>query len=288
MNKTVVQLPTPATAAAQSQPILVRRIRFLADVAPGTKVRRAFVQPRACLAVDEAADFADLLVQNSWSELKDQLIVVQFGGAGAEAKKFSESLVPTPDHRDAVATAAFAVNGQNIQWRPGFALVQGPMDGFESVVAALTEFAFYEDELRKLERALDIREIDAQADVTRAHRIRLRDRRHWRRIGETIENLYSMRLSYARLESQLVKTSRSLARDSRAVMARLLSETEIETRMEAVSNRLEAFEDLYEGANDRIAEYRWYLSSGWMEGAIIFLLVVEVALLGFEIYLRLP
>ena len=286
MNKTVVQLPAGPTAAVHSQPI-VKRIRFLPDAGPRAKVRRTFVQPRVCFAVDEAANFADLLGQNSWSELRDQLIVVHFCRAGAETKKFSESFMRTPDHHDGVVTAAFAVNGQSIQWRPGFALVEGPIDGFESVVAALTEFAFYEDELRKVEHAMDTWEIDASADVTRAHRIRLRDRRHWPRIEETIENLYSMRLNYARLESQLLKTPQSLARDSRAVMARLLSETEIETRLEAVSNRLEALQDLYEGANDRIAEYRWYLSSGWMEGAIMFLLMVEVALLGFEIYLRL-
>jgi hypothetical protein len=57
--------------------------------------------------------------------------------------------------------------------------------------------------------------------------------------------------------------------------------------MEAASNRLEAFEDLYEGATDRIADYRWYRSGEWLEVGIIFLLLVEIALLGFEIYRHL-
>ncbi len=68
---------------------------------------------------------------------------------------------------------------------------------------------------------------------------------------------------------------------------RLIDEAEVDTRLEAASNRLEAFEDLYEGANDRIADYRWYLSSEWLEVAIIFLLLVEVAMLGFQIHRHL-
>ena len=68
---------------------------------------------------------------------------------------------------------------------------------------------------------------------------------------------------------------------------RLIDEAEVDTRLEAASNRLEAFEDLYEGANDRIADYRWYLSSEWLEVGIIFLLLVEVAMLGFQIHRHL-
>jgi hypothetical protein len=70
-------------------------------------------------------------------------------------------------------------------------------------------------------------------------------------------------------------------------MMRLIDEAEVDTRLEAASNRLEAFEDLYEGANDRIADYRWYLSSEWLEVGIIFLLLVEVAMLGFQIHRHL-
>jgi hypothetical protein len=289
MNKSVVQLPNLAGVAGQSQVIAVKRVRFQTEAAPGIKARRAFVQPRPCFAVDEVVELADIPRQQPWPEPTDELVVVMVAGAAsAETKRFSQNLLAKPDRPEAVSTTAFALNGQSIQWRPGFALVQGPsIDGLEGVVDALTEFAFYEGELRRLERALDSREVEAQADVVRAHRIRLRDRHHWRRIGETIENLYQMRLTYARLESQVAQASRSLARDARQVMTRLLTEAEVDARLEAASNRLEAFEDLYEGANDRIADYRWYLSSEWLEVGIIFLLVVEVALLGFEIYRHL-
>jgi hypothetical protein len=293
MSSTVVQLPNAATAAAQSPAIAITRVRFLAEVAPETKVLRVFREPRPCFAVEEAAEPRDLARQQLRQEGTDQLIVVLVPGtAAAEAKKFGERMPETADLSDASSTISIVVSGRSIQWQPGLALIQGRQghgekDNFEGVLAAVTDFAFYEGELRSLERALDSREHEAQADVARAYRIRLRDRHHWRRIGETIESLSQLRLTYARLESELAKAPRSVAGDARQVMTRLLAEAEVEARLEAASNRLEAYEDLYEGATDRIADYRWYLSSEWLEVGIIFLLVMEIVLLGFEIYRHL-
>jgi hypothetical protein len=293
MSSTVVQLPNVATAAAQSAASVVTHVRFLADVAPEAKVLRVFREPRPCFAVEEAAEPRDLARQQLRQEETDQLIVVLMPGtAGAEAKKFSERTSETADFSDASSTISIVVSGRGIKWRPGLALIQGRQghgekDNFEGILAAVTDFSFYEGELRSLERALDSRERDAQADVARAYRIHLRDRHHWHRIGETIESLSQLRLTYARLESELAKAPRSVAIDARPVMTRLLDEAEVEARMEAASNRLEAFEDLYEGATDRIADYRWYLSSEWLEIVIVFLLVAEIALLGFEIYRHL-
>jgi hypothetical protein len=292
MSKTVVQLPNAATAAAQSPAIAVTRVRFLTDAAPEAKVLRVFRQPHPCFAVEEAMEPGDLARQQLRQET-DQLTVVSIAGTAAgEAKKFSGLMLEAADLSEASSTISIVVNGRSIQWQPGFALVQGrkvhgETDGVEGVLAALIDFAFYEGELRGLERALDGRERDAQADVARAYRIRLRDRRHWLRIGETIESLAHLRLSYARLESELAKAPRSMDGDARQVMTRLLAEAEVEARLEAASNRLEAFEDLYEGATDRIADYRWYLSSEWLEVGIIILLVMEIVLLGFEIYRHL-
>ncbi len=148
------------------------------------------------------------------------------------------------------------------------------------------EFAFLEGELRRLERTLEKQEAQAPTDVPRAHRIRFSDRKEWRRIGETVEMLYAMRLTYGRLEAQFAIAPHALPRECRQMMERLVEEAAIDHRMEGFSNRLEACEDLYEGANDRIADYHWYLEGGWMEFIIIVLLVLEVILMGSDIYLR--
>ena len=293
MSSTVVQLPNVTPAAAQSPAVVITRVRFLAEVAPEAKVLRVFREPRPCFAVEEGVELHDLARQQLIQEATDQLTVVLMPGtAAADGKKFSELMLEATDLSEASSTISIVVSGRNIKWRPGLALIQGRQgngekDSLEGVLAALTDFAFYEGELRSLERALDSRERDAQADVARAYRIRFSDRRHWLRIGETIESLSQLRLTYARLESELANAPRNVAVDARQVVTRLLAEAEVEARMEAASNRLEAFEDLYEGATDRIADYRWYRSGEWLEIGIIFLLLAEIALLGFEIYRHL-
>ena len=95
-----------------------------------------------------------------------------------------------------------------------------------------------------------------------------------------------MRLEYARLESQLVTAPLSLSGNAREIMERLIDESGIDDRMEAFSNRLEACEDLYEGANDRIADHRWYVEGHWLEIAIVLLLVLEVVLISTDLYLK--
>ena len=57
-------------------------------------------------------------------------------------------------------------------------------------------------------------------------------------------------------------------------------------RLEAFNDRLEACEELYEGAVDRITDYRWYEKGLLLEVAIVVLLSIEAALLAFDFYQR--
>ncbi len=287
MTKPSVQVSSAESGAGRHQTIVARRIRFFPEAPPGAEVLRTFQQPRSCVAVDEAIELAELPAQSAWPEPIDHFTAVLIPpGAVSEGRKLSEDWMAAPDNCEAVSTIAFGWNGQKIQWRPGRLLVQGSPEAFEGILKAVADFAFYEGELRTLENEIEGREAQAQADVRLAHRIRFGDRKHWGRIGEMIEHFYLMRLTYARLEPQLSIASRTLRGDVRQVMSRLLDEAETSDRLEAVSNRLEACEDIYEGANDRIAEYRWYIGGQWLEVTIIVLLVAEVALVLLELSLR--
>lgn len=279
MSKSLAQVSSAPIAAGRNQAIVAKRIRFSPQARPGAKVLRTFQHPRPCVAVEEAMELGELPAKSAWPEPVDQFIAVLIPReAGAEAKKLSEEWMAAPDNSEAVSTIAFAWNGQKIQWRPGRLLVQGSSEAFEGILEAVVDFAFYEGELRTFELEINRREAQAQADVRLAHRIRLSDRKHWGRIGEMIEHFYLMRLAYARLEPQLTIASRTLPSDAREVMSRLFDETEVSDRLEAASNRLEACEDIYEGANDRIAEYKWYIEGHWLEIAIIAILLAEIGL----------
>jgi hypothetical protein len=198
----------------------------------------------------------------------------------------AEAWLAPPDQPEAVPPVVIERDDERILWRPGRALVQCKADRREDLVAALTDFAFYEGELRALEEALEAREAQAQADVAFAHRIRQRDRRHWKRFKEMIEYFSQLRLTFARLEPRLARASRTLSPAARPVMARLLKKAGVAARLEAFSDRLEALEDLYEGANDRVADFRWYRDGHLLEIGIVVLLLIEALLMSGDMYIR--
>jgi hypothetical protein len=276
-----------ANANGPKPAIVVKRLRFLEQAPERARVRRAFTQPRSGVAVEEAATLADLLADRPWPEPTDQLVVVFVPkAAAAEWQKVGAGWLDPPGHPDAAPAVVIEREGQAIHWRPGRAVVLARVEHPEAVLDALADFAFHEGELRRLEQALAACEAGAEADVARAHRIRSRDRKSWPRLGEMIEHLSRMRLAYARLEPRLARPSRSLPLEARRVAARLARRAEVESRLEAFSDRLEACEDLYEGANDRVADHRWYRSGHALEIAIIALLVLEVVVMTADFYLR--
>jgi hypothetical protein len=283
MSKLLKQPSAAALSAAPSPAIVVRRIRYVTIAAVGAKVRRVFQHPRSCIAVEEAVTQADLPAPKTWPEPTEQLDVVFLpkGATGTDA-----SWLATPDHPEAVLPVVFEWEGCTVHWRPGRALVQGDLTGQEEMLAGLIEFAFYEGELRRLEQEVTAGEADTHADVALTYQIRWRDRKQWARIHHKIESFSRLRLIYARLAPRLEKGTRNLPRGSRRVMGCLLRKTDVEARLAAVTERLEACEDLYEGASDRIVDYRGWFTGHILEIVIIALLVIEVAFLAVDAYMR--
>ncbi len=269
--------PTDTTAA-----IHVRRIRFVPRPPAGAEPLRSFTQPRPCVAVEEAANLG-VLPPVAWPEPTDQLDVVLVPPGGREP---GPGWLAPPDYPDAPAAIVIERNGVTVEWRPGRAIVRGEADRFDEVLAGLADFAFYEGELRTLERTVEAAETAALADTARAYRIQDKDREHWPRFAELIEHFGRIRLRYARLEPRLIKGSRSLPPLARGLVNRLLAKADVNARLEAFSNRLEACEDLYEGATDRVADYRWYRTGHRLEWGIIFLLLLEVVVMSADLYIR--
>jgi hypothetical protein len=287
MTARALQSSGMAPSNGPSPSVVVKRIRFLDRAPPGARVRREFAHPRPRVAVEEPAGLYDLPAATDCPEPTDRLVVVFVPrGAAPEWQEKGGGWLAAPDDPKAVAATVVERDGYAVHWRPGRALVEGGVDCPEGILAALTDFAFYEGELRELERELAAHETAAVADVGRAYRIRFRDRKHWARFGESIEDLARMRLLYARLEPRLARPRRALPVEARRVMAHLLARADVEARVQAFTDRLEACEDLYEGANDRVADYRWYIGGHALEIAIILLLLLEVLLLVADLFLR--
>ncbi len=259
--------------------IVVRRLRFAAHSVTAGRVLRTFKHPRLCLAVDEPADPSNTLTG-------DELLVA-FVPPRASAEWDAvggEWLVPAP------APDAPAVDltwrGGRIRWQPGRAVVFLKGAAQDEVLAALAEFAFHEAELRRLEAEMDAREATAADDVGRAHTIDRRDKAHWPRFTAAIEAFARMRLTFARLAPRFSEAASGPGPLSHRLSSRLLRHARAEARAEALDARLEACEDLYEGANDRVADAKGWHDGFIMELIIVVLLLLEVVLLCADLLLR--
>jgi hypothetical protein len=283
MSRVLKQPSAAALTAATSSAVVVRRIRFVTNAASGAKVRRVFQHPRSCIAVEEIVTQAELPAPKTWPELTEQLDVV-FLPKGSTA--IDAGWLATPEQPEAVLPVVFEWEGCTIHWRPGRALVQGDCTAQEELLAGIIEFAFHEGELRRLEQEVTANEADTRADVALTYQIRWRDRKNWARIHNKIESCSRLRLVYARLAPRLAKGSRNLPRGSRRVMGLLIRRADVESRLEGITERLEACEDLYEGASDRIVDYRGWFTGHLLEIVIILLLLIEVAFLAVDAYMR--
>lgn len=280
-----------ANCSADVQPIAAKQICFVKEAPAGTKPIRKFKQPRDAVAIEadgplspmseaSAEQIAAEPIDRCWiiftpkNYHNEKLTAVQEWTDNVGERGVSSPLIVVQD------------NGAVVRWRPGMALVQCRQERRQEIVAALAEFAFYEGELRELEAALEGHEAQARADVSIAYQIQSRDQKHWIRFRQAIEYFSRIRLTYARLEPVLVKGSRGLPVPSRRIVSSLFREADVEDRLEALNNRLEVLEDLYEGANDRVADFRSYRNGALLEIVITSLLLVETIIIALDLYTR--
>lgn len=277
-------MPAPTR---QTEPIALR-IRFVAALPTDGKVRRTFKQSAFTYAVDETVGLDKLLTAAVWPEPTDHLhVVILPDGCVGDWQKMDNGWLARPDHPEAVWPVVVKGNGMQVCWRPGRALVSGAADHLNDILAALTDFAFFEGELRKLEADVEAREPGAHADVASAHRARHRDRRRWQKLCEQADSLARLRLNLARLKPRLAKGAPSLPPACRALVTRLLRKADVPARVEALDERLATCEELYEGANNRVNEQKHWLVSHILEAMILLFVVLGVAIAVYEIHLAL-
>jgi len=248
------------------------RIRFIADAPADAGVFCRFVDPGATVAVGESVAIDSL--SSTTADSVDRIEIISTEDTGESGQKF-QSWLGTPGP----ATVVIKTDKATVRWRPGRAVVQASPADCKSALPPLIHFAFYEGELRKLEQAVVPFEATANADVAHAYEMTAAHRQHWDRLYRTMEQLYRLRLQFARLEPHLDGPAPALPRQARQLFARLARKAQVAARLEALGNRLETCEDLYEGAVDRITDFKAYRKGNWLEIAIVLLLALETVLL---------
>lgn len=259
-----------------------RRIRFVSAPPEPRLVVRTYDQPRTVWAI-ETTEGDRPGSGDSMAGAESGDIVVTLLPPQREGK---ERRAPSAEAEEGVLWTARRENAA-VQWRPGKAVVLSEVAARPAIVAAVIDFAFLEGELRSLETFVQKAEPRAEADLPAAHRLARSDRSRWAEMARLHEEVTGARLKFARLEPQFLSGSRSLSPEGRSWFSRLCRRGRVEDRLEAASDRLEALEDFYEAANQRISDYRWYREGHLLETGIIGILVVECLLMLGDIFVHL-
>jgi hypothetical protein len=277
---------TKKPSVQQEASFRATRIRFVDEAQPSAG-RPRFTQPRLASIAEEDASIETVAAARDLPESSEQLFLIHVPeGSSNQIRERARALVDAPERAEANRMLIVEHGSDSLEWRPGFAIVSCRDKNRNDIISALVDFAFYEGNLRALEQSVVKAELQAQSDVALAHRVRYRDRAQWGRLTDCAEQCSRMRLTFARLEPQLYAACEIGPSPARRWITPLTERSNIETRLESLNDRLEALEEFYEGANQRISEYRWYKGGHALEIIIIVILLIETVMIGFDLYLH--
>ncbi len=188
----------------------------------------------------------------------------------------------TTDRR-AAPPITVKVKNVEVLWRPGRAVILASPERAESMLEAVVDFAFFEGELRKLEREIADFWPDVEHDRPLAYDIKDNDPVRFEALGQRMDTTLERRTRYARIESHLCHPPAHLSAPARELGELLREEASVEDRLETVDGQLEVQENVYELSSQRISDYRLTRHGLILEWIIIIVLVAECFLIVGEI-----
>jgi hypothetical protein len=264
-----------AGAGAFAPGSALTRVRFLESAPAGARALMSFTEPRPAAAVAESAEPASPPAAGA-----DELLflLLPAGSAQPEALRAQAELWVGPG-------ALRVRSGPGwLWWRPGRAALVGPAEAHAPMLAAAADFAFYEGELRALERELAADWPQAQADLPLAHEIAGPVEPRCRQLQAMTVRTLERRVRHVRVEPRLLSASAELEPEARGAADRLREKAGVEARLETVDGQLETYEYIYELANQRMSEHRHFRTERALEVAIVVLLAVEILLMFYECF----
>ena len=264
------------------------RIRFVEMAPPGVNVLRAFRHPEVRWAIGEPADLEQVLAADLLTSPQHDEFTLLFlpSGADSPVELQRRAEVWVNDLRLPAESPAIdlVVQSDRIVWRPGRALLIGSPRRVGELAVGLAEFSFLEAKLRGLEDGLDSDWPTAEADVSLTHSVDRSAMARRDHVDEMTRRTALRRIQLARLTPLLEKAPLTLSGPMRRLFSELAQQADVVDRLRAADDRLEVFEDLYELANDRFAEFGYFQRGQRLEAWILGVLVLEVLLMVFELW----
>jgi hypothetical protein len=162
-------------------------------------------------------------------------------------------------------------------WSPTRAAVIGPSEAMGDAVPAVLLQSWLAAETSGLEQEVDEIWPALDADSRLTHAVSRRDLREQKRVNVLTRQVTGLRGRRIWAERMVDRPDAGLTPPSRRLFLELARQSEIADRLEGLEDPIEFAQDLYESANDRLTEFRYFSTELRVEWLILAVLALELA-----------
>ncbi len=244
---------------------------------PGAEIHQVR-EPKPMLASAEPVDLAKVLQQPRVAEGEGAFTLVWLPGSlvSRVLEEEVEAWLGGAGEREIIRAGIRTVR---VHWTSDRCAIYAPAEQLPDAMDAVLRFT----PAKRLTNSLERRMLDVWSDLDRdvplSHSVLPWQLTAQRRINQRTERITRLNAEYLRLQTALEQLDVKLASASKRLYAELVSQATIYDRLEMMEDSIEFAMDHYELANTRLIESRNSWIERWLEGAIVALLAIEIAVL---------
>lgn len=197
-------------------------------------------------------------------------------------KRAEQWMASRPDERGAPYEVPH--RSDRILWRRGRALCFGTGEFFHDVRNAVAYFSFCEAELARLEDRVAAQWPIVEGDLPLTHSVTRREVQRQQAVDSRTHEAHAMRIVFIRLDTALERLDRVLSAPSQRIVSELAQQADTIDRLRLLDDGIELAQEVYDTANDRLLEYRYFHAEYRIEIIIAVILFAELIAVCVELW----
>lgn len=252
-----------------------------ADAAARGESFRRFADPSAAVAKRQSLPLDSVLQPDGAEARGDELHIIYLppGTPESEVQSAQRWLSGKGRARPVRAQSAELT----LLFRPGRAVITGSAEQLDEALAALTDFAFYEGQLRKLEAEVARDWPEVEADLPYVSKLDDGSKKLWPALYRKLAHQHWLGMAAARIEHRVTLITEERSPELAKLLARLRVRARLPTRLEQLQSQLEVRDGVYDQIGYRLSDHRQLRASLIIEVVIVVLLLMEVGISLFNL-----
>jgi len=265
-------------------------VREGGDAAPGEHLD--VFEPRPARLVFQEVNVAEALAASddmASTQRADTLVTLVLLPSGARTpfelqKRTEQWMASRPDERGAPYEVPY--RSDRVLWRRGRALCIGSGEFFGDIRDAIAYFSFCERELALLEDRIAAQWPVVEGDLALTHSVARRELERQPDVDARTREAHAMRMAFIRLDTALERLDRVLSAPSQRIVSEFAQQADTVDRLRLLDDGIEFAQEVYDTANDRLLEFRYFRSEYWIEIIIAVILLVEFVVVLIDVLER--